>query len=113
MLPADGGMSICSPGCKASKMPPHYNEDVALFITVNLDRFTQQFWFHVPLSTVSQQGQDQNFFSLLHLCLTIVFSPEKHCRSGSLLVVCAVGHHCSCFPIHLVFVLLADSLKQL
>lgn len=58
VLPADGGMSAC---CKASKMPPHPSEDVALSITVNLDRFTQQFWFHVPLSTVSQQGQDQNF----------------------------------------------------
>lgn len=59
VLPADGGISA---GCKAKKMPPHPNKDVALFITVNLDRFTQQFWFHFSLSTVSQQGQDQNLY---------------------------------------------------
>lgn len=60
-LPADGGMSAC---CKASKMHPHLNEGVALFITVNLGRITQHFWFHVPLPTVAQQGQNQN----LHPC---------------------------------------------
>lgn len=64
MLPEDGGMSACSPGCKASKMPPQPNEDVALFITVNLDRFIHHVMYSIvfPYPQYHNGGRIETYF---------------------------------------------------